>query len=118
MLSSMSDTIDPGRAVDPLGVCSLSADALSLRLRWVREEIQPHVVRAERLGRGIALDLHASPGLEARIDAWIELERACCAGIDFARVSGGGPDVVRIEIRGVDPEAPVFRDWFGSGGPA
>ena len=51
---------------------------------------------------GIAIDLQE--------EEWylIEAERACCSGVAFEQVPSAAPDRLRLEIRGVDPDAPIF----------
>lgn len=93
---------------DPLEVCTLSADGMQERLAWIQREILPHHVGSERLVDGLALELVAVPGLGERLDHLIALERACCAPLAFERRPGTSPDRLRLEIRGVDPDAAVF----------
>jgi hypothetical protein len=94
---------------DPAAVCTLAADALVARLAWIRDEILPHARAAERLDAGLAWELADAPGLAEKLDRLIALERDCCSGIVFARVASATPGRIRLEIRGVDPDAPVFR---------
>jgi len=95
--------------LDPAAVCTLSRKGLGERMAWIRDEILPHAHRTERLESGFAWDLVMAPGLAEKLDQLIALERECCSGIVFERseasVSGG----LRLEVRGIDPDAPVFR---------
>jgi hypothetical protein len=93
----------------PAEVCTLSTDGLSERIAWIRDEILPHALRTERLANGVAWELDAAPGLAEKIDHLIALERECCRGIAFERTNGSAPGRLRLEVRGVDPDATVFR---------
>lgn len=90
--------------------CTLSDDGLGRRLDWIRREILPHAVEAARQPEGLALELEAAPGLAERIDRWIALERECCAGLVFERRASATPGRLRVEIRGIDPDASLFRE--------
>jgi hypothetical protein len=103
-----------GPAVDPAEVCTLPSDDLRERLAWISREILPHVTGVTRLDDGLRLDLKAAPGLAQTLDHWIALERECCSGIQYQRVADPSPDRLRLEIRGVDPEASIFAPLAGS----
>ncbi len=99
--------------VDPLAVCTLSAGGLEERLAWIRAEILPHAVASEPSPDGIAWELEEAPGLVAKLDRLVALERECCSGI----VIEHGPSPVagrrRLEMRGIDPRAAVFASLQG-----
>jgi hypothetical protein len=102
--------------VDPARVCTLSVDALSERITWIRDEILPHARLTERVQSGLAWELHGAPGLAEKLDHLIALERECCSGIVFERMASATPGRVRLEVRGIDPEAEVFRSLVTPGG--
>jgi hypothetical protein len=87
--------------------CTLSTDRLAERLAWIRSQILPHAVRTERLESGVAWELDAAPGLAAKLDRLIELERECCEGIAFERAASPTPGCLRLEVRGVDPDTAL-----------
>ena len=95
--------------LDPAEVCTLPKDGLAERLAWIREEILPHACRSERLESGFAWELDAAPGLAEKVDRLIALERECCSSIVFERTDASLPGRLRLEVRGVDPDAAVFR---------
>jgi hypothetical protein len=97
--------------MDPAKVCTLSADAFAARIAWIRDDILPHARATERLASGLAWELDDAPGLAEKLDRLIALERDCCSGIVFARVASATPGRLRLEIRGVDPDAAVFRSF-------
>ena len=96
--------------LDPAAVCTLPRRALSERIAWIRDEILPHARRRERLADGIAWELEAAPGLAANLDQLVALERDCGGGIVFAHMPSREPGRLRLEIRGVDPDADLFRE--------
>jgi len=98
-----------GSAGDPAALCTLSADGLSDRLAWIRQEILPHAIESARLERGLAFELVAVPGLAEKIDQLILLERECCSSLQLERKESGHPGRLRLEVRGIDPDAPIFR---------
>ena len=100
---------DAVRKLDPAGVCTLPKDGLAERLAWIREEILPHACRSERLEAGFAWELDAAPGLAEKLDRLIALERECCSSIVFERTDSSVPGRLRLEVRGIDPDAAVFR---------
>ena len=110
-MTTDSTTADPARGeagLDPLAVCTLSAGGLGERLAWIRSEIMPHAVASERSPDGIAWELEDAPGLAAKLDRLVALERECCSGIVFEHRTS--PTVGRrlLEVRGIDPRAAVF----------
>jgi hypothetical protein len=94
---------------DPLAVCTLPGDQLGDRLAWIRREILPHAVATERRERGLAFELTEAPGLAEKLELLIRLERDCCSGIAFERVASEAPGRLRLEIHGIDPDAPVVK---------
>ena len=100
--------------------CSLTADEASNRMSWIRSEIVPHAIRTVRLERGLAFELAEAPGLAAKLDRLIELERACCSDIDivFERVASATSGHPRLEVRGIDPDAEVFQSLLEPDVPA
>ena len=110
-MSRDSTTADPtgGRVgLDPLAICTLSADALEERLAWIRSEILPHAVASERSPDGIVWELEDAPGLAAKLDQLVALERECCSGIVFEHAASSTNGRRRLEVCGVDPRAAVF----------
>lgn len=117
---------DPESAPERLDlaeVCTLTPKGLSERLAWIRDEILPHARFSERLDSGLAWELDPAPGLAEKLDHLVALERECCRGIVFERRNGAQRGGLRLEVRGIDPEAAVFRALDvprgeGSGGPS
>jgi len=64
-------------------VCSLSRAELEDRLAMIRKEILPHVKRTEDLPDGRAWEFEENPGMRAKLEQWVELERRCCGGLDW-----------------------------------
>jgi hypothetical protein len=102
-----------------MSVCTLPADGLGERLAWIRSEILPHAITHERKSNGIAWELDDSPGLVAKIDRLIALEKDCCSGIVFEhRPSPTAKGRRRLEVRGIDPRAAIVADLrVGPGQP-
>jgi hypothetical protein len=86
---------------------------MAQRMAWIREQILPHAVATVRLARGLAFELDAAPGLAAKLDQLVDLERDCCSEIVFERVASETPGRLRLEVRGIDPQAAVFRSLDG-----
>jgi len=108
------EPISSARSTTPLTkdvaeVCTLSPEGLAERLAWIRREILPYARRSERLLSGIAWELDAAPGLAAKLDRLVALERECCDGIVFEHGKGVQPGRLRLEVRGVNPDAEAFR---------
>jgi hypothetical protein len=118
-MSTDSTKADPARSdasLDPNTVCTLPADGLSERLAWIRSEILPHAVASERRPNGIVWELEDAPGLAAKLDRLVALERDCCSGIDFRHRTGEETGRRRLEVLGIDPEAAAFIDLQVKGG--
>ncbi len=98
----------PAEALDPLDVCTLDANQLAERLRWIRAEILSHALGKEPLEDGIAIEVSDVPGIRDQIDDWLELEADCCQGIRFERHRSRTAEQVRIEIHGIDANGPLF----------
>ena len=110
-MSTETTTADSARGeagLDPNTVCTLSADGLEERLAWIRSEILPHAVASERRPDGIAWELEDAPGLAAKLDRLVALERECCSGIDFRHGTSLTAGRRRLEVRGIDPRATAF----------
>ncbi len=97
-------------AVDPLAVCTLPPDGREQRLAWIRSEILPHAVDGERIEDGLAWEFDDAPGLAARLDRLVALERECCSGIVFEHQPSQTAGRRRLEVRGIDPQAPIFAN--------
>jgi hypothetical protein len=102
------DPTVPAEALDPLEVCTLDADQLAERLRWLRAEILSHALGKQPLEDGIAIEVSEVPGIRDQIDHWLELEAECCQGILFERHPSRRAGQVRIEIHGVNPNGSLF----------
>jgi len=105
----LGDDEVPAPKLDPAEVCTLSTADLGERMAWIRDEILPHARRTERLRSGLAWELDPAPGLAEKLDHLIALERECCRGIVFARTDASTPGGLRLEVRGIDPDAAVLR---------
>ncbi len=80
--------------------CSLRSDALAARVETIRREILPHVLEREALADGIAWEFARRPDLRERLERFVEFERGCCGGLDFALVERPEADRLRLTIRG------------------
>jgi hypothetical protein len=110
-MSTDSTMADPTRAepgADPIEGCTLSAGRLHERLAWIRREILPHAVASETLADGIAWEFADAPGLAAKLDQLVALERECCSGIVFQQEHSLAAGRRRLEMRGIDPRVAGF----------
>ena len=103
--------------IDPLEVCTLSAGGLEERLAWIRAEILVHAVSRERSPDGITWELEDVPGLTAKLDRLVVLERECCSGIVFEHRPSATARRRVLEVRGIDPRAAVFAALQDPGEP-
>jgi hypothetical protein len=94
--------------LDPQTICTLSAAELDERLAWLRAEILPYAVTSESHANTVAWEFDDAPGLGAKLDQLVALERECCSGIEFVHTPSATPARHRLEVRGVDPQALVF----------
>jgi len=87
--------------------CSLSSAELEDRLEMIRKEILPHVRRTEHLPDGRAWEFGETPGMRAKLEQWVELERRCCGGLDWKleRLPSGR---LRLAVLGVEPGSGFF----------
>ncbi len=90
------------------GACTLDEDGLGERLAWIRAEILPHALSREVLPDGVSWTLRDVPGLAAKLDTLVALERDCCSGLVFEHGPGASAGQRRLEVRGIDPHAAVF----------
>src|SRR5687767_9765784 len=107
--NSRTETVPIATRLDPAEVCTLSPDGLGKRIAWIRDEILPHAHRIERLESGLAWELDRAPGLAEKVERLIALERECCSGIVFERLDSATRGHMRLEVRGIDPDAEIFR---------
>ncbi len=106
-MTTQSDT--SGARLDPAAICTLPPSEIGERLRWIRNEILPHAIRSEPIEDGIAWELADEPGLAAKLDRLIELERTCCSEIAFEQAPSTTPGQRRLEAHGADPNAAIFK---------
>ncbi len=88
--------------------CALSSEALRERISMIRREVLPRARARERLADGRAWHFASDPATRETLEELVALERECCAdGIvfDLGEHEGG----LRLAVRGVDPDAAVFR---------
>jgi hypothetical protein len=64
-------------------VCNLPEPERNARAATIRAEILPLVVRREELPNGFALEFERTPSVEAKLAHWVELERRCCASLEW-----------------------------------
>ncbi len=91
---------------DIRAICNLSDEDLEARRVQLREGLIPQARGREELSDGLAFLFDATPELREELDAFVAFERECCPGLDFSVRDASG--ALRLEIRGVDPEASVF----------
>ena len=89
-------------------LCSLDDEQLEARRERVRAEILPHVERAERIEGGFAVEGRATPALRRRLEELVALERRCCAGVDWRLREDRDAGVLRLEVRGLDPDSALL----------
>lgn len=107
-MASQTPTAPPLSIED---ACSLDAPALAERAAMIRRELRPYVREARIHADGLDWECAPEPGLRAKLERWIALERECCPGVDFALREEGG--ALHVAIRGLDP-----RGLEALGGPA
>ena len=94
-------------------MCTLSDNQLAARLAEIRKDILPHVHKSEAVEDGYDLELSDVPGLRAKIERVITLERECCEGLQFELSDAPQPGQLHLEIRGVNPQAQTLSQLFG-----
>ncbi len=87
-------------------ICDLSDEAFEARRAQLREGLVSKARGREELSDGLALRFDATPELREELDAFISFERKCCPGLDFSVRDESA--ALRLEIRGIDPEASLF----------
>ena len=108
-MNEVSTTTHPtDAAAEMASGCSLSPEALQGRLSWIRDEILPHAVTTERADDGITWELDDAPGLAARLDQLVALERQCCPGLQLAHATDPSTGRRRLQVAGIDPDAAIF----------
>lgn len=93
----------PRDAVD--GVCALPEESLEGRLELIRRDILPHVSARQTLPDGMRFSFPNDAALRAKLERLVELERACCGGLDF---EVGEADGLHLSVRGLDPQSGFF----------
>jgi hypothetical protein len=108
-MTNQTDLAASSPLLDPADICTLPPDEITARLDWIQSRILPHAVRSEAMPDGVALELADAPGLAANLDRLVELERACCSGIEIVHTASASAGQRRLEAHGADPNAPVFK---------
>jgi len=93
--------------IDVRDACNLGDDELEARRETLRRELAPHARAREALPDGVALRFDATPAIRAALDEFVRFERGCCPGLGFT--VRGGDGALRLEIRGVASDAPIFE---------
>lgn len=87
-------------------ICNLSDEEFTARRKELREGLMPLVRGREKLSDGLALFFDASTPIREELEAFVAFERECCPGLGFS--VHDTPGALRLEIRGVDPNASLF----------
>lgn len=104
---------DPDRTAAPF--CSLDAKSLGERIAMVRQEILPHARESHALAHGWAWEFADTPAMKTRLERFVALERECCRdGVSFHLVEDAARGALRLEVRGLDPDAELFGAAGGS----
>ncbi len=93
-------------------MCTLPPDQLASRLAEVRRDVLPYVRKTDKLEDGYVLEFSGAPGLKARVERLIALERECCEGLQFDLSEEPQAGGLRLEVRGIDPEDGILKQLF------
>jgi hypothetical protein len=86
--------------------CTLNKEQLAERIAMIRREVLPHALAKQVLPDGRAWTFDRT--LRTKLEQLVALERECCRdGVTFALEEHASQ--LRLEIRGVDPNAAVFQ---------
>ena len=88
---------------------TLTPDQLTIRLAEIRRDVLPHVRKTERLEDGYVFERNGTPEPRARVERLIALERECCGGLQFDLGQGPQAAGLRLNIRGIDPQAGTLE---------
>ena len=91
---------------DVRAICNLSDEEHEARRTHLRETLFPQVRGREELSDGLAFRFDATPKMREELEAFVSFERECCPGLGFSLQDA--PGALRLEIRGIDPQASVF----------
>jgi hypothetical protein len=86
--------------------CNLSDDEYAARRAKLREGLMPLARGRENLSDGLALLFDRSAQRREQLEAFVAFERECCPGLEFS--VRDTPGALRLEIRGIDPNASAF----------
>ena len=95
--------------------CHLTDEELEARRRMLREQWVPHIRSRAALPDGVSFTFEATPERRRALEEFVAFERDCCPGLRFSQHEEAG--ALRLEIHGVDPQANLFREGGGGGGP-
>ena len=98
-----------GRA--PLA-CTLGPADLRDRRAQLGRQLESAVTAVEPVAGGYRLWFDLTPDRLERLAALIEMERACCAFLDFALVVRAGAERVSLAITGPDDARDTIRSLF------
>ncbi len=98
------------QAAEPMPIaCTLTLDEMGPRLARIRQLTQDHL-RSHRLD-GSTLDLFYDPLAAAELAEIVDLERRCCAFLNFRLMAED--DQIRLEIR-ADADQTAHARWLFS----
>jgi hypothetical protein len=95
--------------------CHLTDEELDAWRRMLRKQWVPHIRSRAALPDGVAFTFDATPERRRALEDFVAFERGCCPGLRFSQHEQAG--ALRLEIHGVDPQAKLFTEGGGEGGP-
>jgi len=105
--------------------CTLTPAAQRVEIKNFRAELAPHVIKRERLKDGARLTFDPVPGLQAKIERLVELDRGCCGFLNHQVESDDKTIVLTVQSEGsgiaiaqdfLDTQEPTSGNWSTSNG--
>lgn len=99
-----------GKTTSAPVACALTPASQRVEIKRFRAELAPHVLKRERLEDGARLTFTAAPGLRAKIDRLVELDRDCCAFLDHQVESDD--KIIALTIKSEGPGIPLAQNFL------
>ena len=95
-------------------ICTLTEAEMLERQHTIRNALRQAVLAVTELPDGFAYTCSATPDSLLKLSELVNLERQCCASLNFKIIVEAAPSPIRLEITGPPQAKKLIAEFFGS----